>query len=177
MSLSIADFRAQLPGQGSRPSLFYVRITNPIDPSADNLVEFRCKAAELPAERLNVTPVGYKGRKIKVAGESEYGDWQVTIINDEDFAIRDQLEAWKNAINGRVSNVMSDYGYASVGIVTQQDKQGNDIRSYRFHNIWPSMIESMRRDWDATNQIDQYGVTFTLDYFTVEGQTGSGGGE
>lgn len=176
MSLSIADFRAQLPGQGSRPSLFYVRITNPIDPSADNLVEFRCKASELPAEQLGVVQVGYKGRKIKVADPAQYGSWTVTILNDEDFLIRDQLETWKNAINGRVTNVMANYGYTSVGVVTQQDKQGNDIRSYRMHNIWPSNVSGMRRDWDNLNRIDEYQVTFELDYFTTEGVTGDGGG-
>ena len=83
MTLSINDFRAQLPGQGSRPSLFYVQITNPIDGSSDNKIQFLCKTADLPATRLNVINVGYKGRKVKIAGQKEFGPWQVTVINDE----------------------------------------------------------------------------------------------
>ena len=70
---------------------------------------------------------------------------------------------------------MSDYGYTSVGLVTQQDKQGNDIRTYRFANIWPSNVEAMRRNYDDTNRIDEFNCTFQLDYFTTEGSTGTGG--
>ena len=177
MSLSITDFRSQLPGQGSRPALFYVQITNPIDSSADAKIQFLCKAAELPPTNVQTTLVGYKGRQIKIAGEKSYGSWTVTVINDEDFAIRNAMEAWMNSINGNISNVMSDYGYTSVALVTQQDKQGNDVRTYRMSAIWPSNISAMARSFDTTNIIDEFQVTFNLDFFTAEGITGSGGND
>ena len=49
--------------------------------------------------------VPYFGRKIKIAGDRTFADWQVNIMNDEDFGVRSMFETWSNALNRHVSNV------------------------------------------------------------------------
>jgi len=54
----------------------------------------------------------YFGRKIKLAGDRTFADWTVTVINDEDFLIRNALEQWSNQINSLQGNLRT-FGGAS----------------------------------------------------------------
>ena len=62
-----------------------------------------CKAANLPASNIASIDVPFRGRTLKVAGDRTIDNWTVTIINDEDFGIRNAMEAWMNGI-ARLSN-------------------------------------------------------------------------
>ena len=57
-----------------------------------------CKAANLPASNIASIDVPFRGRIFKVAGDRTIDTWTVTVINDEDFRIRNAMEAWMNGI-------------------------------------------------------------------------------
>ena len=62
-----------------------------------------CKAANLPASNIASIDVPFRGRTLKVAGDRTIDNWTITVINDENFAIRNVMEAWMNSI-ARLSN-------------------------------------------------------------------------
>jgi hypothetical protein len=173
MAFNINEFKAELTGGGARPSLFQVQITNPIVPAADFKVPFMVKTAGLPASDLGSYTVPYFGRQVKYAGDRTFGDWTVTIINDEDFLIRNAMEAWSNSIASHDANARSlPQNYKSNGLITQYSKDGSPLRSYIFEGMFPVTISDIAMDWSSTDQIEEFTVTFQYDFWRVEGATG-----
>jgi hypothetical protein len=168
--------RSQLVYGGARQNLFQVRINNPANASGDLKTPFMVQAAQIPESQLGVIPVFYFGRQMKLAGDRTFGDWTVTVINDEDFLIRNAMEEWSNRINRLERNVRDINRYKSNATVVQYGKDGTRIREYRFDGIFPSVISPIELDWATTDQIESFQVTFSYDYWTVSGGTTSDAG-
>jgi len=185
---NVSTFRSQGPVYGlARPTLFTVTMNWPgvVDPNPVRKSVFLIKAAQLPASIIEPIEVGYFGRKIKLNGDRVYQDWTVTVMNDEDFALRNAFEAWHNSINGIIRNTLDpavanivpsneDGGnsYKVNATVTQFKKTGpGDIDSegaaatYLFNGMFPTSIDAIQVDWDATNQYEQFDVTFSYDWW------------
>ena len=181
MSFNVNQFASQLSGGGARPSLFEVRITNPINGVSDIKVPFMVRSAEIPGLNVGEILVPYFGRQIKVAGNRTYDNWTPTIINDEDFVIRNALENWSNAINSFQGNLNTAGGsapalYKSTAQVTQFSKTGEILRVYNFVGLWPSIVSPIALGWDDEG-IEEYPVTFAYDYWEISGGiTGNAGG-
>lgn len=170
MVFSINQFKSELVGGGARPSLFQVQITNPIIGVADFKVPFMVKAAALPASNLGSYVVPYFGRDVKYAGDRTFEDWEVTIINDEDFAIRNAMEAWSNAINSHVANTRAlPQQYKSDAIITQYGKDGSTLRVYGFQGIYPLTIASIAMGWETKDAIEDFTVSFQYDLWNIVG--------
>ena len=140
MAFNISDFRGQLEFGGARPSLFEVQIFNPANTTGDLKTPFLVRAAQLPGSTVGTVPVSYFGRQIKLAGNRTFGDWTVTIINDEDFLIRNALEEWNNTLSTREGNLRTSgntpASYKSTALVRQFGKDGEVIRVYEFDGLW-----------------------------------------
>lgn len=176
MAFNINEMRSQLVYGGARQNLFQVRINNPANASGDLKTPFMVQAAQIPESQLGVIPVFYFGRQMKLAGDRTFGDWTVTVINDEDFLIRNAMEEWSNRINRLERNVRDINRYKSNATVIQYAKDGTPIREYRFDGIFPSVISPIELDWSNTDQMESFQVTFTYDYWTVSGGTTNNAG-
>jgi len=175
MAFNIDNFKSGgLTMGGARPSLFEISFAAPpsiaLNNSAvGNKFTLLAEAAELPASSVAAVQVPYFGRNIKVAGDRTFADWTVTILNDEDFAIRAMLEKWHNDLNTLVSNVRlhsRPFAYkADNVIVTQFGKDGQRLRSYEFVGMFPTEISAIQLAWDTTNQIERFTATFSYDYW------------
>jgi hypothetical protein len=173
MAFNINEFKSQLVGGGARPSLFQVQITNPINSVADFKVPFMVRAAALPESTTGSYQIPYFGRFIKYAGDRTFADWTATIINDEDFLVRNAMESWSNAINSHDSNTRAlPQTYKSNAIITQYSKDGRPLRTYVFEGIYPISIGAIPVAWESTDQIENFDVTFQYDMWRVEGSTG-----
>lgn len=185
MPFNINTFKqAGLIFGGARPSLFEVQLTVPgaigINSVSLQKFTFLCKAAELPESTISSIEVPYFGRKIKVAGERTFSDWTVTVMNDEDFAVRSMFEAWSNAINRHVANVrdiaLAAEQYKTLADVIQYSKDGEVIRAYQLVGTFPTTISGISLGWDSQNAVEEFSVTFAYDYWVplVEESTKSG---
>lgn len=182
ISFNINEFKGAMALGGARPSLFQVNITNPVNGIGDIKIPFTAKATSIPAS--NITPIEqfYFGRPMKFAGNRTFDDWEVTIINDEDFIVRNALEEWTNAINSFEGNLRSlgsssPVQYKSNAQVTQFGKTGAPIRVYNFVGIFPTVVGSIDLGWDQTDAFEEFAVTFAYDYWEVSGGvTGDAGG-
>lgn len=180
MAFNINTFRGQLTQGGARPSLFEVQIFNPINAAANFKVPFMVRAAQLPESTLGVIPVSYFGRQIKVAGNRTYGEWTVTVINDEDFLVRNAMEQWVNSINSPVGNLSvgtpATYKNTTARVSQFSKRGGAGLRIYTFNGLFPTAISPIDLSWDA-EAIEEFTVTFQYDYWTVTGgSTGTGAG-
>jgi hypothetical protein len=170
MAFSINEFKSQLVGGGARSALFQVQITNPILGVADFKIPFMVKAAAIPESTTGVIPVPYFGRIIKYAGDRQFGAWDVTIINDEDFAVRNAMEAWSNAINTHITNFRSaPFDYKAQAQVTQYGKDGTVLREYTFEGLFPTTISPIALSWQDQDTIEEFGVTFEYDLWRISG--------
>lgn len=181
MAFNINEMRSQLTAGGAKGSLFQVQITNPVTGVADIKVPFMVQATQIPESTLGVIEVPYFGRKIKLAGDRTFAQWTVTVINDEDFLIRDAMEQWSAAINSHQGNLRglasaSPSQYKAQAQVIQYSKTGIPLRTYQFNGIYPSSIGQIALDWSTTDAIETFEVTFEMDYWEVVGGiTGTGG--
>ena len=182
MAFKVADFKAGLKLGGARPSLFEVQIQNPSYVPQLNNINVLCRAAEIPAATIGTIDVQYFGRAIRYAGNRTFADWTVTVLNDEDFLLRDAFEAWSNGINTLETNVripqanLSDAsrGYKTTATVIQYGKAGNKLREYEFLGIYPTEVSTIGLDW-GNEAIEEFTVAFTYDHWRVKNQANEAG--
>lgn len=174
MPFNISSFKANgLVYGGARPSQFQVFMTVPPALGIDNVSvdKFRwvCKAAELPEIQTGRIEIPYFGGTIKEAGDRTFADWPVTVMNDEDFAVRAMFEAWQNGIKRLESNVrdagLAQGEYKTDLEIIQYGKDGSVIRSYQMIGAWPQNVSSIGLGWDQRDAIEEFGVTFSYDYW------------
>ena len=185
MAFALTEFKSNLRGGGARPSRFSVNLTYPTGISNNSLKsEFLIKGTTIPASTLGTYEVFFHGKGIKVAGDRTFDTWDTTIINDEDFGIRNALENWMKLIsdhklNTRDKKISSSEGenalYKQTLSVTQFAKNGNKLRTYEFFGAFPTALSTIALDW-STSEIEEYTCTWTYDSWkatsTNSGQTG-----
>ena len=167
--------------QGTKPSLFMASIDFPAlisgGEKAKERSRFLIKATSLPASTLGMIEMPFMGRKIKIAGDRSFEDWETTIINDEKMLMRSAIEKWSDGINGMQSNrsIFTDLngtnGYRTSARVTQLATNGDGIRTYEFHNIWPSSIAALEVAWETVDTMSEFAVTWTYDFYTAKNGT------
>ena len=171
---SIEDFKAVLQGGGVRPTMFEVEMTFPetvvADPTlATNDGTFLIKAAALPGSNVGVINVPFRGRQLKVSGDRTFADWNITVINDVSFGLRKAFEEWSERIQNHNyavgATTLADY--FSSAIVRQLDRDGEQLRAYRFDGIWPKTISQIDLDFESTDTIEQYEVVFAVQYWSA----------
>ena len=155
---------------------------------------FMIKAAELPASNVGDIPVNFRGRILHVAGDRTFDPWTVTIINNTDWSLRRTFEDWSNAINDRTwdSGVTDPVSYHSDALVYQlqrsnkagiQKNTGTSeipvVAAYKFFGIWPSQVSSIALDYGSTDTVEEFQVTFQVEYWAPDYalSTAQGGGK
>lgn len=181
MPFNITEFKSKLRFGGARPTLFYVQINNPVVTGADSTTTYMVEAASLPGMSVGTIQVPYFGRLLPQPGDRQFQPWQVNVINDEDFAVRNAFETWNNRINsleGNIRNFATSQAaeYTSTATVTQLSKTGAALRTYEFVNLYPAEIGDIQLSWGAQDQIETFPVTFMYDFYRVSGATGDAGG-
>ena len=176
MSFNVAEFRANMIGDGARPNLFSVSLVFPTSVSnstaAGQKITFMAKTAQLPGSSIGTVPVYYFGREMKFPGNRTFADWTLTIINDEDFTIRNTVEKWMNALNSHESNVRDfnakqPSGYSVDAEVIQYGKSGNELKKYSFVGLFPIDLAAIALDWASNDTIEEFDVTFAYQYWTA----------
>jgi len=180
MSFTVNDIRSQLKFGGARPTLFEVKLSSPFTSDLGSVASFMIQASSLPGSTIAPIEIPYWGRKIKVAGDRSFEDWQVNVMNDEDFKVRHALELWHNKINSlsgnlNTTNSPSPSNYKRQAEISQYSKTGTIVRTYTFYGLFPTSISPIELSWDSTNQIETFTTSFAYDWFEVTspGNTGT----
>ena len=109
-------------------------------------------------------------------GNKTFDNWTVTVINDEEFLIRNAMEKGIAAMGTHEGNVATIgntfgasggtlYGHATV---QHYGKGGAKLSTgeYKFVNIFPVNISEIALGWDANDAIEEFTVEFAYDYWT-----------
>jgi hypothetical protein len=182
MAFTPSTFKSNLAaaGGGARPALYEVKIN--YGQSASNSVSLSgaqtllVKAAALPASNIAPLPVNYAGRAYKWAGFRTYDNWTVTVINDEDFSIRNKMIQWMLWIGGKLDGTRdNEFGDASPveggwsegeAFVDQLDTSGIPTGpTYKLSHLWPTELGEIAVDW-SSDALQEYTIGFCYDHWT-----------
>ena len=186
---TISDFKSRLVGGGARPNLFEVRMTDLpdfVDDWPSETFQFMCKAAALPASNIAPIDVPFRGRIFKVAGDRTIDTWTITIINDEDFRIRNAMEAWMDGI-AKLSNNLgatNPTAYMRNATVFQLGRGANPrsenadgdrnavLAEYEFIDMFPTNISQIDLSYDSSDTIEEFTVEFQVQSFNLNAAGG-----
>lgn len=171
--MDIAKFLANFQGGGARANRYRVYI-----PEYDK-VQFLCKATALPESMMGVVEADYMGRKVKMAGDKTFSDWNITVYNDTSFDLRNKFEQWHNAILGNFSNkatANNPVTYMKDATVVHLDRTGEEIAKYTFKGIFPSSIGEISLGYGENDSLEEFQVTFAVNWWEHIGVTDSSGG-
>ena len=181
---TITGFKSKLAGGGTRPNLFEVEIAFPNETAIDNDTKeksrFLIKAAALPASNITPIDVNFRGRILKIAGDRTFDTWTVTVLNDVDFSIRSAFEKWMNLINKMEDNTgEQDPGvYQPDAYVHQLDRDGSTLRTYKFHDVFPTQVSQIDLSYETTDAIEEFTVEFQVQWWeALKGVGANAGGE
>ena len=175
---TISDFKGALIGGGARPNLFEVELTTlpaGINWSSSDF-SYMCKAATLPASNVANIDIPFRGRIFKVAGDRTIDPWTVTIINDENFNLRNAFEEWTDLIAKLENNMgatdpeaymvnakVYQLGRGSTPNAKSNSGTANSVlKEYEFYNIWPSTVAAIDLSYDSTDTIEEFTVDFQV---------------
>ena len=167
---NVSKFKGALTGGGARPSLFEFSVTGlPTNIDIGNITYF-CQVSALPP--LTVTPIEktYFGRTVKIPGDIVYGDLSTTILNTEDYSVRNAIETWMDHINSHVDNVTSDNfadaDFRSTIELSQYGKEGSVVQTYQFFDAWPMTLAEIALSYDTASDLEQFDVTWAYNYYS-----------
>ena len=186
---TISDFKSRLVGGGARPNLFEVRMTDLpdfVDDWPSETFQFMCKAAALPASNIAAIDVPFRGRIFKVAGDRTIDTWTITVINDEDFRIRNAMEQWMDGI-AKLSNNLGATNPASYmrnatvfqlgrgatpRSVNSDGERNAVLAEYEFIDIFPTNISQIDLSYDSSDTIEEFTVEFQVQSFNLNNAGG-----
>ena len=166
--LGVDDFKSKLRGGGARPNLFKATINFPGYANGDpELTSFLCETATLPGSTLGQITIPFRGRQLKMAGDRTFDVWNVQIINDTDFAIRDSMERWMNGMNAHSANtgLSSPIAYEADLRVEQLDRDGSVLKLYTFRGAYPQDLSPIDLSYGSNDEIERFQVTFAYQYY------------
>jgi len=172
MANSIQDFKTTLKKGGARPNLFEVILTDvPGGQGGFNSRDFSilCKAAQLPASNIASIDVPFRGRIFKVAGDRTFDTWTVTVINDEDFAIRKAMEGWMQFIPQDYMKEATVRQLTRNASTTGNTPFGGGLSvaaQYKFFDIFPTNVSAIDLSYDTSDTIEEFTVEFQVQYWT-----------
>ena len=190
---TIDKFKSRLTGGIARPNLFEVVLAFPdgvVDASVadiDPKTRFLVKAAALPASNIAPISVPFRGRQLKIAGDRTFDEWQITVINDTDFAIRGSFERWMNSM-AKVSDMSGninpeDYtrdafvyqlGRSAVDAASQKSDQNMPVlRTYKFYSIFPTNVSAIDLSYDSSDSVEEFTVTLQVQWWEAAGNGGN----
>ena len=187
---TISQFKSALAGGGARPNLFEVRMTSlpegvPWDAASD--LQFLCKAAQLPASNIAQIDIPFRGRIFKVAGDRTVEPWSVTVINDENFLIRNAMEQWvekmaklsdnignvnPNAymVNAKVFQLGRGSSPGTAGNTAVDNGEANSVlKEYEFIDIFPTAVSPIDLSYDSSDALEEFTVEFQVNSFSLAG--------
>ena len=181
---TITDFKSKMAGGGARPNLFEVELVFPDPIAIENDVKeksrFLVKAAQLPASNITPIEVNFRGRILKIAGDRTFDTWTVTVINDVDFSIRSAFEKWMNFINKMedATGAQDPAAYQPDAYVHQLDRDGSTLRTYKFHDVFPTNISAVDLSYETVDTVEEFTVEFQVQWWeAIKGIGANAGGE
>jgi hypothetical protein len=178
MAFTVTDFKSKLSanGGGAKPTLFEVTIAASVDTELSLVAalseQFLVKSTQIPGVTISAETLNYAGRPVKYSGKRTYENWTTTVINDENFAIRNKVMKWMVSMSGTLAgtrgvnegdNPNATPAYKEgVATVKQLGADGVPTKTFTLNQLWPTSIASIPVDWSADG-IEEFSVEWCFD--------------
>ena len=179
-NFSINTFISSIKASGARSNLFSCTMTLPTTAVKDagmakqsdstDKLDFLVNATVMPGYINGEIPVSYYGRQVFFAGDTTFGDWTCTVLNDESMQVRTNIEAWMEAINSAEGNVR---GWAIPhkamlgSIAIKSYSLSGDMKvidSMELHGVWSNNVSPIELSHDSVNTIETFTATWQYSY-------------
>lgn len=117
-----------------------------------NLPERSNPAVELP----------FGNSKAKVAGQTEWGDGSLTLMDAISLDTEKAVEAWQNQVYDPATGKMGWVNqYKREMIVTQRGPDGTYLRAWKYEGVWPTAVTYGELSGESS---DKKTISLTLAY-------------
>lgn len=176
MSILLTDFVASLSQTNLvRPNRFLVYIEPPKSMSdfglSSNDIKFYVQSATIPDRSFTEVEIKYFGMTYKIPGNETNTDLTITLINDNEWDIRNFFERWLNLISDR-DNSKKEYTKdlfknASV-TVHQLGYTGEVLSKYKFFHVFPKSVSEIELNMETNDSHETMQVVFCYSYWLQE---------
>jgi hypothetical protein len=194
---TLNEFKSRMSGGGVRSNLFECEITFPSEvysathtgnqSDLSDKTRFLIKAANLPASTLGIIDIPFRGRNLKIAGDRTFDTWTITVINDNDFHIRNAFERWINYMNknedaaGKIdpntyqqNAIIYQLGKANInGSTPTTNAQIPILKQYKFYGVFPTAISAIDVSYDSSDTIEEFTVDLQVQWWDALDNTGA----
>jgi hypothetical protein len=176
-NFSVDTFIGSIKASGARSNLFSCNLTLPTEDvklSMNNdetdKLDFLVNATVMPGYINGEIPVSYYGRQVFFAGDTTFGDWTCTVLNDESMKVRTNIEKWIEAMNSAEGNTrewpIAHSSMLGTIVVKSYSLTGDNatIDSMKLHGAWPNNISPIELSHDSVNTIESFTITWQYSY-------------
>ena len=174
---NINEFKSRLKGGGARANQFKVTLPFPGYSSVGGEtsdLSFLCTATTLPGQSLGMTEVNFRGRVLKMTGDSRtFGDWTMSVLNDTDFKIFKAFERWMNGMNNMTDNegLTNPSNYQVDVRVDHLDRNGATLKTYLLRGAFPTSLSDIDLSASDNDTVETFTCSLTYQYFETDTTT------
>lgn len=169
--MNITDFKSAISAHGglSNSNEFEFRITPPGGMSDPNNIirdiRFFCDSAQLPGVAFQTnefSQMGY-GPLEKRPTNALFEESQVTFMSDANSDLVAFFHEWFRLISNFQEDNKYEFhdNYVTTGEVTKFNSAGEKVYMWKLLNMYPTTFPSTGVDWNTTDEIVKYSVSFT----------------
>jgi hypothetical protein len=179
-NFSVDTFIGSIKASGARSNLFSCNLTLPstipegvtlsMNNDETDQLDFLVNATVMPGYINGEIPVSYFGRQVFFAGDTTFGDWTCTVLNDESMKVRTNIEKWIEAMNSAEGNTrewpIAHSSMLGTIVVKSYSLTGDNatIDSMKLHGAWPNNISPIELSHDSVNTIESFTITWQYSY-------------
>lgn len=182
VGITFSDFAGNMKDL-ARPNRFLFTIITPPPGMPNNTftdkMVYHVGSASIPTRSLgDVTTLFWFGQNFKLAGDPTYDDYTVKFYNDDKWVIRNYMERWVDLISNTTSNIRSTHDqYKAILKIDQIGKgdQTDILATYYMHGALPKTFAAIALDTTTADGLEEFDVTFGLDYWSSSPNPASAG--
>lgn len=121
-----------------------------------------CSTAPFPEKTLNTVSASYRGRKVYLRGDTEFGSsYTVTVYDDNQLTLRKAFDRWMVMLDPIAYDAgSSGQDYRSIITIWQLDNQGSKVYGYTLEDAFITNIGEVSYDSSEQNSLVSFNVTF-----------------
>lgn len=172
MAFEITKFKASLDAGVARSNLFQFDVIPQTGLTSNEItnLKFVCKTAQLPGLQIEPTEVKYLGRVIKFPGDIAFEPFTTSIINDNNYSIRTDVETWMANISDHKNISKSVSEFTSTGILSLVNEQGEVLdngKKVKFFRLFPTTVSEIALSFESRSEIETFDITWSYDYYEI----------
>jgi len=178
--ITIHDFKSNVEDI-IRPNRFLLSFENvPTGvPGFTEDMQYHVKSASIPSRTIGeITTLNWFGHQDKRSGDITYEPYTVIFWNNINLELRTLMEQWVNLIADPITNTRRPASeYRAIIKLEQIGNSSKDpIMTYYLHDAWPKSLDTVELSHETVDQVQEFSVSFTFNYFSsdVDPTVGSG---